>query len=1113
MSVRRRVVGSGVLALAAAIAGLISLSGAHAAEPCTPAIAKLVSMQGGVDLRRRTPEAAWQAAELNDALCPGDSVRTHERSRAALLLNNETTLRIDQRTTLTIAAPEDEGPTLLNLFGGVLHVITRTPKPFRVRTPFVNANVEGTEFLVTVGAERATIAVYEGHVTATNERGSVALASGEQATAAANAAPTKQVLVRPRDAVQWTLYFPTVFDYRLSADLVDRPGEAALRESIELYRKGRPDEAIARLDSVPEASRNARFWNYRAGLLLLVGRLDEARPDIERALRLDPRSSDAYALQAIIAVVENDKDPALDRASKAVELDAASPAARIALSYAQQARFDIEQARASVLKAVDLDPQNALAWARLAELELSLGNLNRGLDAAKRAADLNPDLANTQTVLGFASLAQIDTESAKRAFQRAIELDQADPLPRLGLGLARIREGNLEAGREEIEIATSLDPNNSLIRSYLGKAYYEEKRDGLAGTQFRLAKELDPRDPTPWFYDALLKESANRPVEALEDLQKSIELNDNRAVYRSKLLLDQDQAARTVAQARVYTDVGFDKLALTAGAASATSDQANSAAHRLLADAYVDLPRHEIARVSELLQSQLLQPLTMTPTQLQLSEDKFVILRGAGPAAPAFNEFNALFTRDSLGVQGSVIAGGNSTAGDQVLVSGIKGRWGFSLGQLYYSTDGFRDNNDFRKEIYDAFVQYQASEALGFQGEVRHSVSGFGDTVMRFDPLLFTPDRNHIDSTSYRVGAHYQFFPGSDLLASFTAVDSKFTNGQFGTTFIDQTFHTHIAEVQHVWRSGAFGLVSGAGAYSERTKSIFFDTEFKSRPHATNFYGYGSFRTLGDTLLLLLGVSVDHLDATDDLGGSRTQTNPKLGLTWALTPATTLRIASFRTLKRRFFANPTLEPTEVAGFNQFYDDLNGTETRRTGIALDQRFSNRLFAGIEASKRNLKVPQDFSTNEIFDWREREASAYLYWAAHPTLALSARYAYERFERPLEFPGQELFTEVKTRKVPLVIDFHHPLGILARLSATFVRQNGLFFSSSGNPEPEPGSSRFWIADLSIGYRLPHRLGIVSIEVKNLFDKRFQYQETDLLTPQFALSRVVFARATLSF
>ncbi len=72
-------------------------------------------------------------------------------------------------------------------------------------------------------------------------------------------------------------------------------------------------------------------------------------------------------------------------------------------------------------------------------------------------------------------------------------------------------------------------------------------------------------DPTPWFYDAILKQSVNRPVEALQDIQKSIELNDNRAVYRSQLLLDQDLAARSASLGQIFNNLGFQQLGLVEG--------------------------------------------------------------------------------------------------------------------------------------------------------------------------------------------------------------------------------------------------------------------------------------------------------------------------------------------------------------------------------------------------------------------------------------------------------------------------------------------------------------------------------------------------------------------
>jgi hypothetical protein len=77
-----------------------------------------------------------------------------------------------------------------------------------------------------------------------------------------------------------------------------------------------------------------------------------------------------------------------------------------------------------------------------------------------------------------------------------------------------------------------------------------------------MAKELDPSDPTPFFYDAIRKQSINQPGEALRDLQESISLNDNRAIYRSRFLLDSDLAARSSSLGRIYSDLGFQQLAL-----------------------------------------------------------------------------------------------------------------------------------------------------------------------------------------------------------------------------------------------------------------------------------------------------------------------------------------------------------------------------------------------------------------------------------------------------------------------------------------------------------------------------------------------------------------------
>ena len=415
------------------------------------------------------------------------------------------------------------------------------------------------------------------------------------------------------------MYYPPLVDVESFSSILTIPD---IQQALDYYQQGDIYDAIRILENIPERLQDEHYIALKASFLLMVGSVNEALVEIEKAKQYQGFASTALALKAIIAVTKNHADRALSLAQKAVVQKPNSVVGQIALSYAHQAKFNISEALTATEQAVQLAPNNALAWTRLAELQLSNDERNNALASAKKAQTLNPNLDRTHTILGFAYLIQVEIDEATAAFTQAINLNPADPLARLGLGLAKIRKGALKDGARELERAVSLDPNNAIMRSYLGKAYYELRNEGFAATELAIAKEMDPNDPTPWFYDAILKQSTNRPVEALHDMQKAIELNDNRGVYRSKFLLDQDAAARGTSLGRIYNELGFQQLGLVEGWKSVTADPSNYSAHRLLSDSYAGKSGHEIARASELLQSQLLQPLNVNPIQPQLSEDK-----------------------------------------------------------------------------------------------------------------------------------------------------------------------------------------------------------------------------------------------------------------------------------------------------------------------------------------------------------------------------------------------------------------------------------------------------------------------------------------------------------
>ena len=756
--------------MALAIVTAIPRAEAADAPGCTPWIAKAVGIQGQVETRR-AGETRWQPVRLEQTFCGGDMIRVSERSRAAILLRpEETTLRLDQRSTMTIPKLAPGGPRWLELLKGAVNFLSRTPRSLKITTPFLNAYIEGTDFLVRVNEDETAILVFAGTVLAENGAGRVRLQSGQQAIAKAGQAPQRSLVLRPRDAVAWALYYPPLIDWRPAALGEDLP--APLRVAVALYRRGRIEKALATLDTVPPEQRDAPYLQIQAALLLSVGRSDDALPVIELAISRDSRDGVALALKSVVILVRGDKEQAFRLAEAAAHADPRSPVTWVALSYAQQARFELDDAMASVKKALDLAPRNALVNARLAELELSGGDVGAALEAAQHATESDPGLSRTQTVLGFIYLAQINTKEARKAFEQAIWLDSSDPLPRLGLGLAKIRRGNLDAGVSEIEIAATLDPNNALLRSYLGKGYYEQKRDTLTLTEYETAKLLDPMDPTPWFYDAIYKHATNRPIEAFHDLQDAIQRNNNRAVYRSRLLLDEDLAARGAALGRIYNDIGFAARGLVEAWTALAANPADYTAHRLLSDTYSALPRHQPARVSELLQSQLLQPINAIPVQPQLAESDLILLSGLGPAEPGLNEFNALFQRQRFSSIVSGLIASQKTYADEVVQSGFFDRFSYSLGQYHYQTDGYRTNDDYETNIYNVFTQAQLSSAASVQLELRHQDTLSGDLKETLFPERISNTlRQDFDRNTGRIGFNLEFSPSSRVIGNFAYRD------------------------------------------------------------------------------------------------------------------------------------------------------------------------------------------------------------------------------------------------------------------------------------------------------------------------------------------------------
>jgi ferric-dicitrate binding protein FerR (iron transport regulator) len=1086
---RRTAAGAASAAVTLVIATLLPLA-VPAPATAQPRCAQPAAIVRTIDNEVRVVLASTAAqvpATRDMPVCAGDTIQVAARSRAVVFLTaSNTLLALDQNSQLEIAPANVARPSV-SLLRGALLFITRLRRAFEVRTPFVNASVEGTEFVVRVGVDRATVTVLEGRVRAANDLGFVDVDAGEQAVATKGQAPQLQVVVRPRDAVQWAIYYEPVL----------------------------PADTFAALDAVPAASQDAAFFVRRAALLLSVGQLEAARVDLDQAQKLDRGYGEAYAVRAITAVALNDKAQALEAGRRGVELAPSSTAARLALSYALQADFQLEAARDVVSQAVAASPNDASAWARLAELRLMFDDVRGAANAAEGAIARAPALARGQMVLGFVRLAQLRFSDGRQAFEDAIRLGSSDPLARIGLALVKIRRGHLLDGISDLELAAALNPDNAIVRSYLGNAYLEDKRETLAEEQFRVAKQLDAQDPTPWLYSAIQQQTQNRPVAALEDIGESIARNNNRAVYRSRLLLDGDRAVRGAHLGRIYGDLGFEQLALAEGWRSVDGDPSNHAAHRLLADNYLALPSHQIARDSELLQSQLLQPVNLSPVQPRLAYHGLNFLEDVGISRVGHSEFTRLFTGDGIRVVADGLLGAHDTAADNAIASGLFGKLSFSAGQFHYRTDGVRPNHDLRQDIANAFAQVDITEATSVFFEYRRAEEKQGDRSLLFDATFFDPQQRSVGKTAYaRVSARHRLSTNGLILGTYAraAVDGVFVAGPFEIANNDTS---DFVEVRFLGHSKHANFTAGVGTFrSDGTEELTFDS-IAAPPQDlfvrhTNVYGYSTVM-LPRAVAVTAGVSGDLFDAWDL--GERRQVSPKLGVSWPVTSTTTIRGAVFRVFDRTLVSGQTIEPTHISGFNQFFDDGAGARSWRYGIGVDHRIAQRTYIGAEYSGRDLAVPLiDPFVGSVVDGTVEEhfTRAYVYSTVGPMFAWSLGYQLHKASDP-EGSNPWLLQRVTTHRVPAELRVVHGAGLYGRLRVTGVTQDGVFRNAMF--ELFDGSDESFVTDLSAGYKLPSRWGLVAVDLRNVFDQRFNFQDASPRDPTIVPRRQGFVRLLITF
>lgn len=1088
-----RVVGALSLALSLMIGTACPLVGAE-----HDARARLLSAIGTVEYQPSATDA-WSPARVLQDLFLEDAIRTAERSRAAVLFFDETQVRLGPNAELTVEDRTEGGVSVLNLFGGEGWFRTkRRGADLQVRTPAATAAIRGTEFGIRVDTDGSTtVTVLEGEIDLSNEAGSVRIVAGEEGFVRPGEPPITRVVLDPEESVQWIIYYPFVPSYtdypagapfealaagepRKALDLIgeaDGAWAAPIR-MLAYLALGDLDAAERVAAELYSASVDPNSLAHAGLVRLVAGEPGTARMLFDRALGIDSNNVFALGYTAFLELYGNDRAAASATAVRLLEAHPDSCLANVTAGEVAQAAYDLSRADLLYQVALRADPENVRALLNRARIAFGSDRIEEARALVDRAAISDPDASGVQSLLGFLALSEGRSAAAVDLFGRAIELEPELGEAYLGLGLAHFRAGEEEQGLLDMLAATLLEPRISLYQSYLAKAYYQLDRATEAFAVIETAKSLDDRDPTPWLYESSFLRSEYRWAESLFALNGAIERNDNRGVYRSRSLLDSDEAVANASQATAYTHFGFSEWGRRAARASLRRDYSNASAHLLLSGLYLEEPDRLAAGRSELLQYYLLAP---------VNRNTFA----------SFNEYTALFDRRGTTFQPAAIGGYPLTAYAEYFSSGGSDRFTHSLLAAYENSDGARPDDP------DQFVQIDVTGKLSV-GRTSDLFSRLGayfqdlgadefvsetfdlDEDEQITLERISDERSETESTQTlflrgEIGGRHAFGPLSPLI-SFLAVEGIVITQDDPNTPISEPGYvldtsTGLANTSVVWsiqqnlspaenhNVAVGGTVRYEDVYVEYDSILYtesdptpidtLDDSDSTGSYGASAYGYYSFPA-GDSLILTAGLRAQHdvtevVDEDDEIQVEEFSTvDPAFGMSLEIGSHATVRAAVFKRLQSSILSFD-IAPTTLEGF--FYEQnqiARFTDRWEYAVALDYEL-DRVYVTNAAIVRRYDFPPEIFLSQFESAEEYRLESTVNWLATDRLGITLDNEARVFDADT--------ISILDDKIDLVAVLSFPIGLTTKLTNRY-----LFQTFSDNPNRELETNHSYILNAGI-------------------------------------------------
>ena len=169
----------------------------------------------------------------------------------------------------------------------------------------------------------------------------------------------------------------------------------------------------------------------------------------------------------------------------------------------------------------------------------------RAKAAATKALEINETLAEPHATLGFVKFwYDWDFTGAESEFRRAIKLNPKYGTAHHWYGESLGLMGRFDDGFKELRLAQQIDPLSPVINADLGKLHLFARQPDQAIEQLQKTLELDPDFPLAHLFLALAYNQKGLREQAIAELEKQANSPGSRTIFKATLGFVYGQAGR-----------------------------------------------------------------------------------------------------------------------------------------------------------------------------------------------------------------------------------------------------------------------------------------------------------------------------------------------------------------------------------------------------------------------------------------------------------------------------------------------------------------------------------------------------------------------------------------